>query len=251
MKNEMRAGTVVLLLTQLLVGCDGAGPFRAPTSPSPLPIEQPIPQPPPAVKLLSFVEASTGFTDSGPARRPGADRADQLGQRAHLDRRWHAPGGVPGNDNAGIERPSGLHRGQDLPRRVGFRGSFRGQRWREARLLDGRLRPRQPRHARRRRGGGRGIGGHEDRDVCSWKLHPLRRGDGGDRRATTRRRRLGVPRDDHRMAIGDDRPQGAYRMAGMYVSSDEVAVLKDGYQDFKQVVTIRGDTHFDISVVRR
>ena len=62
MKSRMRAGIVLLGLTQVLAGCDGAGPSRAPTSPSPLPIEQPVPQPPPAAKLLSFVEASTGFT---------------------------------------------------------------------------------------------------------------------------------------------------------------------------------------------
>ena len=58
-------------------------------------------------------------------------------------------------------------------------------------------------------------------------------------------------RNDHRWQSATTDQNGAYRLAGMYASSDEVAVLKEGYQDFKQVVPISGDTRFDISLVRR
>ena len=45
--------------------------------------------------------------------------------------------------------------------------------------------------------------------------------------------------------------KGFYSIAGMYNSSAEVATIKDGFQDFEKVVTISGDTRFDISLVRR
>ena len=44
---------------------------------------------------------------------------------------------------------------------------------------------------------------------------------------------------------------GFYRIAGMYASSDAVSVILKGYKDFEKVVTISGDTRFDISLVRR
>jgi hypothetical protein len=44
---------------------------------------------------------------------------------------------------------------------------------------------------------------------------------------------------------------GFYSIAGMYDSTGEVATIKEGYQDFQKVVTISGDTRFDISLVRR
>ena len=120
----MRAGTVVLLLTQLLVGCDGAGPSRAPTSPSPLPIEQPIPQPPPAVKLLSFVEASTGFTTTD--LRDAQEQIVQikLGLRAHLERRWHAPGGYRVTTLPGLNGPVDFIEGRICPEGCAFEVRF-------------------------------------------------------------------------------------------------------------------------------
>ena len=44
---------------------------------------------------------------------------------------------------------------------------------------------------------------------------------------------------------------GVYRLGGMYVSSDEVSIVAAGYQPFRQVVPISGDTRLDIRLVRR
>ena len=45
--------------------------------------------------------------------------------------------------------------------------------------------------------------------------------------------------------------QGFYELRGQYDGTDEIAVIKDGYETARSMVTINGDTRFDCQLVRR
>jgi hypothetical protein len=51
--------------------------------------------------------------------------------------------------------------------------------------------------------------------------------------------------------VGTTDANGFYEMGGLYDGSREVSVFKEGYETVKSVVSIHGDTRFDIALVRR
>ena len=241
------------MLAQGLAGCDGADPARAPVSPTaPSPVEQPVPQPPPSERLLAFVEASSGFSTTDVR-----DAQEQVVQITAANELIWTPDGtrlkgyrvttIPGSNG-----PVDFIEGKICPECWAFEVRF-GTRDGERRayltvdyhhdnpgtLVDVEV-----------VGGALVVTKTKVFAPGTFKL------SGVVTELTNGRTTAVAGVSVYRlMTMGwqsatTDR-KGFYSIAGMYDSSAEVAALKDGYQDFEKVVTISGDTRFDISLVRR
>jgi hypothetical protein len=253
MKNRTPTGVVLFLLTQALAGCDNAGPSRAPAAPTaPSPVEPPVPQPPPGERLLAFVEASSGFSTTDV--RDSQEQVVQITAANELI--WTADGarlkGFWVTTLQGSNGPVHFIEGKICPECWAFEVRF-GTRDGERRayltvdyhhdnpgtLVDVEV-----------------VGGAlvvTKTDVFApgtFTLSGLVTEVIGGRATPVAGAAVYRGMTTGWQSATTDR-KGFYSVAGMYDSSAQVAARKDGYQDFEKVVTISGDTRFDIQLIRK
>ena len=181
MTNRTQWGFLALVFALGLAGCEvpvRCRPHRRP-APSPSPSTAPSPSPVSATPtLIVFTEPGTGFSTS--EVRDVQEQVLQINTANELI--WTADGTRLPGYRVEIAIRGVLHRRQDMRRRLCLRSPLWNQGRREARLPDGRLRPRQPWHARGCRGFGRRIGRDSYKHLRAWILHLVwcrHRGDAG------------------------------------------------------------------------
>jgi hypothetical protein len=242
-------GVVVLLFAQVLAGCDGSNPIRSPVAPTqPAPPAAPVPP----VTLRAFVESSSGFSTTD--LRDADDQVIQLNTAGELI--WTPDGTrLKGYTVLTLQGSHGavyLIEGDICVGCYAFEvrfGTSGGERRAYLTIDYNHDNP----------------GTLANLEVASGKLvvtatdvfapgsYTLSGAvtevvDGRDVPvagvSVNRSTMLGW-----QAARTDE--SGVYTLRGMYISSDEVAVAADGYQQFNQAVPITGDTRFDIRLVRQ